>query len=150
MSVKNKLKIAVVDDRVFFLSGLASCAESMGYSVVLKCKNGLDFISKVDLNDLPAVVFMGINMPEMDGYETAAWIKLHCPTVKVLAISVDYNQEDIKKMAGHGANGFVMFDIYPHAIHLAIQEVTSTGSYYQEVDKGMQSSYTGKPYLKPW
>ena len=69
---------------------------------------------------LPDIVLLDINMPEMDGFETAAWLKTHHPEVKVLAISTWDNEKTINRMLSLGARGFVLKDIEPGEMKAAL------------------------------
>ena len=67
--------IVLVDDHVLLRNGLASLVKSIGHEVLFEADNGKDFTEKLKPKTLPDVVLLDINMPEMDGNETAQWLK---------------------------------------------------------------------------
>ena len=58
-------------------------------------------------NYTPAIVLMDLSMPEMNGYDTTAWIKEKCPTIPVLIFS-DINRPDsLCLFVRCGADGYI-------------------------------------------
>ena len=72
-------KIALVDDHVLLRKGLADLVSNQGYNVLFEGGNGKEFCEKLQKENLPDLVLLDINMPVMDGYETALWIKRNYP-----------------------------------------------------------------------
>jgi DNA-binding NarL/FixJ family response regulator len=66
--------IALADDHILIRNGLAGLLKNTGHTVLFEADNGKDFIQKLDPKKLPDIVLMDINMPEMDGCETAQWL----------------------------------------------------------------------------
>ncbi|MGC5184012.1 response regulator, partial [Escherichia coli] len=44
-------------------------------------------------NKIPDLILLDLNMPEMDGIETAKYVKLKYPNLKVLVISLYFDQQ---------------------------------------------------------
>ena len=129
-------KIVLADDHVLLRIGLAQLVQSQGYDVLFEADNGKDFISKLDKNNLPELVLLDINMPEMDGYETAQWIKQNHPDIKVLALSMYDNEASIIRMLKCGAKGYILKDSEPAELKAAIEAVMSKGFYYSDLVSG--------------
>ena len=85
--------------------------------------NSKQLIKQLAQRSLPDIVLLDINMPEMDGFETAAWLKAHYPEVKVLAISTWDNEKTINRMLSLEARGFVLKDVEPVDMHAALLDV---------------------------
>ena len=93
-----KTTVALVDDHELLRSGLVGIINSLGdFEVIFEAGNGLEFIKKVNKNNPPDIVVLDITMPEMDGYETAAWIRKTLPSVKILVLSMLSNDMAIIK-----------------------------------------------------
>ena len=92
------IKISLVDDHTMFRSILANWLASRGFDVLFEAGNGKEFVEKLETNSLPQVVLVDINMPIMNGFETAEWIKDNHPQIKVLAISMYDTEMNIVKM----------------------------------------------------
>lgn len=125
-------KIALVDDHVLLRNGLASLITSFGYEVITESSNGKQFIQSLDKNNLPDLVVMDINMPEMDGYETTLWLKENYPSIHVLALSMIDDDEAIIRMIRNGAKGYILKDAKPDELRLAIASVLAQGFYYSD------------------
>jgi len=129
--------VVLVDDHVLLRKGLAALIKSFdSYSVLFEADNGKDFIDHLKPKSLPEVVLLDINMPEMDGYETALWIKNNYPSVKVLALSMYDNEKAIIRMFRAGARGYILKDCDPAELKLALDAVVKKGFYYSEMVTG--------------
>ncbi len=129
-------KIVLADDHVLLRIGLAQLVKTLGHNVLFEADNGKDFINKLDKKNLPDLVLLDINMPEMDGYETAHWIKINHPDIKVLALSMYDNENSIIRMLKCGAKGYILKDSEPAELKAAIEAVMNKGFYYSDLVSG--------------
>lgn len=129
-------KIVLTDDHSLLRNGLASLVQSLGHTVLFEADNGKDFVSKLDTRQLPDMVLLDINMPEMDGYETAQWIKTNHPDIKVLALSMYDNETSIIRMLKCGAKGYILKDSEPAELKAAIDDVMTKDFYYSDLVSG--------------
>jgi two-component system, NarL family, invasion response regulator UvrY len=125
--------IALVDDHALLRNGLAALVKSLGHTVVVEASNGKDFISKLDPFNLPSLVLMDINMPEMDGYETTQWLKKNHPKVTVMALSMYDTETAIIRMMKCGAKGYILKDSDPSELQAALEALFNKGHYYTEL-----------------
>lgn len=129
-------KIVLVDDHVLLRNGLASLVGNLGYEVLYECSNGRQFIDKLKKDNLPELVLMDINMPEMDGYETMLWLKRNFPLINVIALSMYDDENAIIRMIKNGAKGYILKDCDPPELKLAIDSVMLKGFHYSELVTG--------------
>jgi DNA-binding NarL/FixJ family response regulator len=129
-------KVALVDDHVLLRNGLASLLKNLGYTVLFEADNGKDFLSKLKTDSLPDLVLLDINMPQMDGYETALWLKRNHPGVKILALSMYDDENAIIRMLKNGAKGYILKDTEPAELRSAIEAILTKGFYYSEMVTG--------------
>jgi DNA-binding NarL/FixJ family response regulator len=54
------------------------------------------------------------------------------PDVKVLALSMDDDEQIVLGMLSRGANGYLLKDIHPDALKIALNEVIEKGYYHSE------------------
>src|SRR6516164_5907125 len=120
-------KIALVDDHVLLRRALANLVRNLGYEVVLESDNGKKFIDALNPVILPDLVLLDINMPEMDGYKTALWLKQAYPEIRVLVLSMYDNENAVIGMLKCGARGYVLKDTEPAVLQEAIEEVLDKG-----------------------
>jgi two-component system, NarL family, invasion response regulator UvrY len=128
--------LALADDHVLLRNGLAQLVQSLGFTVLFEADNGKDFVGKIDKSNLPQLVLMDINMPEMDGYATTQWLKENHPDVKVLALSMYDNEASIIRMLKCGAKGYILKDSEPAELKTAIDAIISKGYYYSDLVSG--------------
>lgn len=130
-------KVALVDDHVLLRNGLAGLIESFNdYKVLFQANNGKYFIENLDPENLPEIVLMDINMPVMDGYNTALWLKKNYPFVKILALSMYDNEDSIIRMFKAGAKGYILKDCDPTELKNALGALVAKGFYYSEMVTG--------------
>jgi two-component system, NarL family, invasion response regulator UvrY len=129
-------KIVLVDDHSLLRNGLAELVKSLGHDVLFEADHGKDFIAKLKTKSLPEVVLLDINMPEMDGFETAQWLKTNHPEVKVLALSMYDNETSIIRMLKCGAKGYILKDSEPAELKSAIHSLMTKGFYYSDLVSG--------------
>ena len=137
MKEQQKIKVALADDHVLLRKGLAGVVDSFGdYEVLFEADNGRHFIEQMSKYGEPSLVLMDINMPEMDGYATAQWIKQHHPLVQVIALSMYDNESAIIRMFKAGVKGYMLKDSEPPELKQALDSVYNKGYYYSELVTG--------------
>ncbi len=127
-------KIAIVDDHLLFAGSLEKLINSFdNFNVLFHAKNGIDLQQKLQAaKDSPEILLLDINMPVMDGFETADWLTKNHPKIKVLALSMEDDEAAILKMLKRGAKGYLLKDIHPENLRLALSEVSEKGYYHSE------------------
>jgi two-component system, NarL family, invasion response regulator UvrY len=128
--------IVLVDDHVLLRNGLAGLLTSLGHTVLFEADNGKDFIEKLQPQNLPDIVLLDINMPQMDGYETARWLKENYPDIKILALSMYDNENAIISMLKNGAKGYILKDSDPSQLKAALHSLMDKGYYYSDLVSG--------------
>lgn len=134
MTNQTKYNVIIVDDHLLFAGSLEKLIESFEeFEVLFHAKNGQDFQQKLKgVKVKPDVVLLDINMPVMDGFETANWLSSYRKDIKVLALSMDDDEDTILRMLRCGANGYLLKDIHPDKLHEAMLEVMNKGYYHSE------------------
>ena len=132
------INIALADDHAILRKGVAEILSKFdNMSVVMEAGNGRELITKMQAaTTLPDVCIIDINMPEMNGYDTAAEIKKRWPEIKILALSMYDTELNVIKMLRSGANGYVLKDSDPEELRFAISEVCRHGFYHSELVTG--------------
>lgn len=126
-----------MDDHVLLRNGLATLIRSFGeYAVLFEAHNGMDLIRQLRPRCLPDLVLLDINMPDMDGYETALWLRRNYPDIKILALSMYDTDNSIIRMLKNGVKGYILKDIEPAELKIALDSVIHKGFYYSEMVTG--------------
>jgi two-component system, NarL family, invasion response regulator UvrY len=126
--------VALVDDHTLLRKGLSNLLTEAGHTVLIEADNGKIFIEKLQSQkDFPEVVLLDINMPLMDGYDTAAWIKNNHPDIKILALSMYDDEPAIIRMLKSGARGYILKDAEPSELKLAIDNLVQKGYHHSDM-----------------
>ena len=127
-------RVALVDDHTLLRKGLSNLLTDAGHQVLLEADNGKEFTEKLrTLKTHPEVVLLDINMPQMDGYETAAWIKNNYPDIKILALSMYDDETAIIRMLKNGARGYILKDAEPSELKAAIENLVQKGFHHSDM-----------------
>ena len=76
-------------------------------------------------------------MPVLDGLKTMEWIKNNREELKVIALSVNDDEETIIKMIKHGAKGYLLKDTSPQIFEEALKTVADKGFFFTELVSGL-------------
>lgn len=134
MTKEKKHTVAIVDDHSLFASSLEKLINSFpNFTVLFHAKNGVELQERIENgNDLPDIILLDINMPVMDGFETAEWLMQNHPRIKTLALSMEDDEQTILRMLRKGVKGYLLKDIHPEILNTALEELMDKGYYHSE------------------
>ena len=136
-SNKKQIQVAIADDHTLLRKALGKLISSFeDYSVLFEADNGREIKKKINEHLVPDVILLDVNMPEMDGFETAAWLHKNYPRIKVLALSMFSDERTIIRMLRQGARGYVMKNIDPEELKKALDSVMLKNFYLSEEISG--------------
>ncbi len=126
-----KISLGIVDDHQLFIKSLSLLLEDFDkYTVSLTALNGKDLQEKItDMRHLPDIILLDVNMPVMDGIETAKWLHKKYPKIKLIALSMNDTDKAIIGMIKAGCCAFLLKDIHPDELETALDEVYVKGFY---------------------
>lgn len=135
--MSEQIKIALADDHNLFRKGMEELIEDYdNMEVLYSVPNGQELINKLSSGKLPDVCLLDINMPELNGFETARKIKEQWPDIKILAVSVYDSEFNIIGMLRAGAGGYILKDAQPDVLRKAIEGIYENGFYHSELVTG--------------
>ena len=133
-----KIAVCLVDDHKLLRKGMVEVIDGFQqYRVTGECSNGKEFVEMMNSIEVPQIVLLDINMPHMDGFETAAWLNEHHPTVRVIALSMYDDEKSIIRMIKNGARGYILKDADPADLRRAFDDVMSKGYCYSDLVSGV-------------
>jgi DNA-binding NarL/FixJ family response regulator len=126
--------IVVVDDHVLIARALSGIIDTFRkYEVLYEVENGKALIEKFRVpKNIPDIVLLDITMPVMDGFETAMWLTVHHPEIRIMALSMQDEEETLIKMLRCGARGYLLKNIHPTELEAALDALVSKGYYYPD------------------
>lgn len=135
--MSEQIKIALADDHNLFRKGMEELIEDFdNMEVLYSVPNGQELINKLSSGKLPDVCLLDINMPELNGFETARKIKEQWPDIRILAVSVYDSEFNIIGMLRAGAGGYILKDAQPDVLRKAIEGIYENGFYHSELVTG--------------
>nr|MBK9653341.1 response regulator transcription factor [Bacteroidota bacterium] len=129
---ESDFKILVADDHQLFRKGMESTLKTIKtVKQVFQAENGLEVINFLN-NEMVDVIFMDIKMPVQDGIATTKMVTKHYPDIKVIAVSMFDDRDNILEMFKAGACGYLLKNTNKEELSDAITEVMNGGKYYSK------------------
>ena len=128
---KSTIRIGIADDHQLFVKSVSSLLSAIGgFEVVLEAANGKDLLQQLSrTKDLPDIILLDVNMPIMNGMETAAALLKDYPLLKLVALSMNTDDMSLIGMIRNGCCSYLMKDISPAELQKALHEVHEKGYY---------------------
>ena len=146
MKSQGKIEIALVDDHALMRDALANVIDEFDNCCVsLRCDNGKHLIESLNNNIIPDVIILDINMPLMDGYETAKWIKENFPNIHIIILTMFDSEIALIRLLQLGVKAFLKKDTHPGELLLAIRSVMENGYYYSQNSSGKLANVFQNP-----
>jgi len=127
------INIVIVDDFPAYRKSLGSALSDLGYTILFDCKNGAGLVEDIDPKQLPDIVIMDLDLPQMDGYTSVGVLKSRHPTIRTLAISTLDLEVPIIRILYHGANGFILRTAVTNEFDRALKMIMNNGQYYSDL-----------------
>jgi len=137
MNMAEKIKVALADDHVLLRTALASLIDNFeDCTVIIQVSNGNELTEILKDSPLPDVILLDLNMPFMNGMETAAWLQGVHPSIHVLMLTMYDTELALIRLLQVGVKGFLKKDAHPDELKFAIQSVMQSGFYYSHNTTG--------------
>ena len=125
------IKLGITDDHQLFLKSLSLLISSLkDFTIVVEAMNGKDLIDKLESKKIePDIILLDVNMPIMDGVQTADYLRNHHPAIKTVALSMKDDDATIISMIRAGCCAYLLKDIHPDELDKALHEIHAKGYY---------------------
>lgn len=116
----SSIRILAVDDDRLLLTVIVSLIRREGYENVEIARNGVEALKRFPVMK-PHIVFLDIEMPEMDGIAVLNAIREYGITTQVVMVSATATAERVEAAKAGGAAGFIVKPISQKRIGDAIR-----------------------------
>lgn len=132
--MENPIKIAIADDEALFRKGIAMLLDDFeGIQFLLEAGNGEELLQKLETaTEQPDIVLLDLNMPVMNGIDTAKVLKEKHPNLKVIVLSTYFSKAFIINMIELGAASYLPKNSLPEEVEQTIREVATRGFFYNQ------------------
>lgn len=116
-----RIRLAVADDHILFRKGLRALISGFpGMEVLFEAGDGEELLQRLDQGQVPDVVLMDLQMPNLDGLQTVRLLRAQYPRVRVVIISMHDEPELIESLKAEGAHGYLLKNASPEEVSGAI------------------------------
>jgi len=131
-----KIKIGLVDDHQLFLKSLSLLLNHLrNFSVVVEAGHGKDLIAKLEKNTImPDIILIDVEMPVMNGVETAHWLRNTHPSIRLVALSMNDKEHTVIEMIKAGCCSYLLKDTHPDELEKALTEIYTKNYYNAEIN----------------
>jgi len=144
------IKIALVDDHKLMRHGIAELINHFeGFTVILETNNGLELKKKLHFlkeEELPNIILMDIEIPELNGFETTKWLKGYTTdkpkalykhkeaykNIHIAGLSMNSKEFSIIELLKSGATGYIFKDAEPNELLEGLKDMRHKGYYYSQ------------------
>lgn len=101
-------KVILVDDKPVYRNAMKTLLKRLGdVDIIAEAANGNEFLSLLD-NYAPDIVFMDIEMPEMNGIEATRRALEKKPELTIIGLSMYDNDAYVDELIKAGAKGYLL------------------------------------------
>jgi len=126
------IKISITDDHFVVLKGIETLlADENNIEIIATHEDGqstLDALKK----EQPDILFLDINLPDINGITLAKTITKSYPNIKIIALTNHEDVSFVKRMLNHGALGYLLKNAHKAEFLEAIKTVMEGEQYLQK------------------
>ncbi|WP_447962885.1 response regulator [Nitrospira sp. Ecomares 2.1] len=148
MNTLKRARLFLVDDHILVLESCKKLLEPH-HDIVGEAHDASDLVSQIR-RAKPDILLMDISMPDQNGYEAARVVKIACPSVKIIFVSMHLEPTFIMEAFRAGGEGYVPKQTAGSELLSAIQQVQEKQRYLsplipEEVQYAVLAQMDGMP-----
>tara|TARA_Y100000746_G_scaffold70919_1_gene59080 strand:+ start:364 stop:1023 length:660 start_codon:yes stop_codon:yes gene_type:complete len=118
------MKVLIVDDHALFRVGLQGLLERRGLQVVGAAAEGKEGLRLAETLN-PDVVLLDLRMPDLGGLSVLRHMVEQGLEIPVVMLTTSADEGDLSESLRNGARGYLLKDMEPDELVLALQEIVS-------------------------
>ena len=127
----------LADDHILLRDALAALINAFhGFTVIKVAADGKEVIRNIEEGYIPDILILDLNMPNLDGVDTAKWLYQFHPQIKILILTMYDSEIAMIRLLHEGVRGFLKKDIHPGELKNALIAVAGEGYYYSHSTTG--------------
>ena len=124
------IKIIITDDQNLFREGLSMIlGKDPAIDIIGEAVHGQDLINQL-AHLQPDVILLDYTMPKLDGFEAFKIIQQQYPTIKVLILTMHFDESLMVFLMEQGVHGYLLKDEESDVVISAIKTVHTEGSIF--------------------
>lgn len=148
MNTTKRARLFLVDDHILVLESCKKLLEPH-HDIVGEAHDARDLVSQIR-QAKPDILLLDISMPDQNGYEAARTLKIACPSVKIIFVSMHLEPTFIMEAFRAGGEGYVPKQTAGSELLSAIQQVQEKQRYLsplipEEVQYAVLAQMDGMP-----
>lgn len=126
------IKVILVDDHKIFRDGFRLLLQSFQYvEIIGEASNGRELLQLLNTHS-PDIIFMDINMPDINGVEATQKALERFPNIKIIALTTFLDDDYLEQMLMAGVEAYMLKSAEIDEFENAIKKVNSGGNYFSE------------------
>jgi len=139
------LKIAITDDHTLFRKTLALLIRDFkDMEVVVEASNGVELLEKLETMPVD-ILLLDLQMPVMNGFETAQKVKEKYPDIKILILTLMNDVDTIANVLQLDVHGFFTKNTPPNELQQAIWNLEDDGFHIEQSLQPLMIEATTNP-----
>jgi DNA-binding NarL/FixJ family response regulator len=126
------LTLAIADDHNLFRMGVLELLKAFPeITLVADASNGAELLEKIEA-ELPDVIMLDLEMPEMDGIQTSRYLLSKYSDVQILIMSTYGDEPLVERLLEEGVKGYLLKNSEPSELREALQALMNGSSYFSK------------------
>ncbi len=149
MNPQKTTAVILADDHILLRDALANLINSFDeFHVTGQADHGQQVLDMIQQGVPADMVVLDLNMPKLDGFETARMLARKYPDIKILILTMYDSEIALIRLLQVGVRGFLKKDIHPSDLRRALVSVAEGGYYYSQNATGKLAGFLQKNHSR--
>jgi DNA-binding NarL/FixJ family response regulator len=130
--IQDKIKLIIVDDHPMVVEGIRITLEGADNIDIIETAGDAEELFEILQTDQPDIILLDITLPTLSGIEITETLSAKYPSIKVIILSANQDEESIRSAIRAGAKGYLPKNSRRSELIDAINEVCHGEDYLGE------------------